>query len=335
MRFLCLWLLALLVGCSDFECPDGEARIDGMCPPPEGGFVNPDPKTKAIPLRCTDSITSNISRVIPWDLTVDPGPIVSGESFGAQFRAFAVFPEGFLNSAQSELPGGVSRVNLIELQATVHVRRGITGPEQSDVILDFEPNQPTCRYDGSGNIGVEAGPFPSCSKANDNPDGSNEDCTGLDGTPLPENPCGQFVDIPTSGDCAPGGVCDNLGKLTSQCDANGFCVTGPIEVELQGSLPGFRAAASGSVLFGWDDQTTGAELDQTGGPNHGTWILPPAVFSEPAGPNAMRLTVDEIQVALECTMAVLSWGPFGVVSRDSLGSPAPDHRLISFPIQER
>ena len=343
-RFLVFMLMPLMSGllasCSDLSTStDGTGGIGGAAGTVGAGgtvgIVDPEPKTRTILLGCTDSVPTEFRRV-SWELTVDPGPIVAGEPFAAVFRSRAVFGEGFFDVAQSGVPGGFKRVDLLELKATVHVRHGATGP---DVLLVSSPIERACTYDDSGNTGPDAGPFPTCAQTSDNPDGSNGDCTGLGGTPSPDNPCGQFVTIPTSSDCAPGGVCDTLdgglGHRNGQCDANGFCVAGSVEVALEGSLEGYIAAGSGSVFFGWDDQSTGAEVDQTGGPNDGAWILPPAVFEEPTGPNGLRARVVSFPVALECTMGVNSRGPDGVGGRDALSSPTPDSKLIWFPIQTR
>ena len=69
--------------------------------------------------------------------------------------------------------------------------------------------------------------------------------------------------------------------------------------------------------------------------NDGVWILPDAVFGDSPGPNGMRWRLGDDEVAIECTMGVGSWGSFGVRSWNNMTSPAPDHTLISFPIQER
>jgi hypothetical protein len=320
-----------------------------MCPPSAAEPDDPEPKTRTIILGCSNNTILGGLSLIPWELTVNPTAIRSGGEFAAKFEAIAIFPEYFLNVAQSDVGGGLSRVNIVEHQATDHVRRGATdqeGGDLEDVPLAFELDSIpwTCRYDGNGDAEFGAGPFPSCSEDNDNLDDSNEDCTGLGGVPHPENQCGKFKPIPISNDCTPGGVCDSLGdpfphlnlSPLELCDKNGFCVRGPVEVTLRGGVPDdyYYAAASGHVLFGWDDASTGAEIDQTSGPNDGVWILPDAVFEEPAGPNAMRFIAGDTKVALECTMAVGGWGPFGVASQEDLASPAPDHALISFPIQQ-
>jgi hypothetical protein len=329
MRWLVLSSVVLF-GCSDLEnCPEGQVLVDDTCVPCDE-FCDPPPKTKTMSLACTNNTIVGGFSFLPWDLTVDPRPIVSGEPFAANFEALARFPIYFLNAAQG-LPGGVTRANLGDIQATVHVRRGAIDP--TDVTLTLAPIQRSCRYDNDGNY-IGPSSFPTCS-ANDNQDGSNDDCTGLGGKPSPENPCGQFVDIPVSHDCARGGICESLGEdALRNCLRNGFCVTAPIVLALEGELDGYVAASAGHVLFGWDDASTGATIDQTSGPNDGTWYLPDAVFDEDPGPNGMRWTVGDLEIALECTMGVSSWGPLGVDSRNNLSSPAPDHTLISFPIQQ-
>ena len=334
--------LALLAACSDLGsngCREGEVLDDGSCKvdPSSGGtnggrFDDPDPKTRPMTLGCTNNRTLEVS-VLTWDLTVDPGPIVGGEAFGALFHGLAVFDETLLDAGQGVVPGGYKRSALLELKATVLVRAGVTS-EPREVVLTPEPTQQTCTYNESGSIGPEAGPFRTCAKANDNPDGSNDDCTGLGGVPDPENPCGDFNVLTTSSDCDPGGECDTLddgsGVKNGQCAANGFCVTGPLEVVLEGAVEGFLADGAGNVLFGWEDENTGAVIDDSGGPNDGAFILPPAVFDAPPGPNGFRtlLLGDDpvsVEVAFECTMGV------GTTRL----TPTPPSDLISFVIQTR
>jgi hypothetical protein len=341
------WLLLCLVflfGCSDFGCPDG-LRVGGLCQPATAD-IDPEPKTRTIPLACDTSLLPQVGvgwGWWAWELTVDPiGPIRSGEKFAVEFEVNAVFPEFFVKLSQETVSGGVSRVQAIDLRATVHVRRGAEDPEP--VELTFHPDEfPwTCRYTSTGEEVSEEEDFPPCSVDNDNLDGSNDDCTGLDGKPDPRNRCGQFVPIPISEDCDPGGECasvvyDNphLGwSAMEMCKKNGFCVTGPVEVPLEGTSDTYVAEESGQVLFGWDDVTTGAELDQSGGPNDGTLNLQEADFDNDRAPNGMRVRARDLEIALECTMAVGGWAVFGVNSRDDRPAPAPDHMLISFPIQE-
>jgi hypothetical protein len=104
-----------------------------------------------------------------------------------------------------------------------------------------------------------------------------------------------------------------------------------VEVTLVGRGT-YQAAASGNVLFGFDDQNT--EILQEGGCNDGTWIIPAPDFADPVGPNGTRAIAGGIPIAIECVMGENSRGPFGIDSCDPLVSPTPDSRLISFPIQE-
>lgn len=340
MRFgYLLVLVAVLAACSEFECPDGQARVDGVCLPSALGSDAWEPKTKTLPVACSNYPGDGYGWT-EWVLTVDPAAIRSGELFGVEFEAVAVFPEYYVKSAQGLL-GGVSRVELLDLRATVRVRRGVEDAEPVLLTFDRASIPWTCRYDENGNE-VSEGDFPACDADNDNPDGSNDDCMGLGDAPDPGNRCGQFVDLPISTDCALGGVCDTVeyasagaGPTAQElCEANGFCVTGPVEIPLTGSVEGYMAAEAGHVLFGWDDIGTGAELDETGGANHGTWILPKADFDNFEAPNGVRMIGRDSEVALACTLAAVGQGLFGVNSRDDLPAPAPDQMLISFPIAE-
>lgn len=324
--------LALLAACSDLGsdgCPDGTefCGMDGSTGGVDGEmFVDRGPKTKTITLGCTNTGTDEVF-IMSWDLTVDPGPIVGGEAFGALFHGLAVFDDDLLDLGQAQF-GGYKRSNMLELQATVLVRAGVTS-EVREVVLKPEPIEQTCTYDNNGSNGPDAGPFSRCSKANDNPDGSNEDCTGFGGMADPANLCGEFTTLTTSSDCDPGGTCDDLGKTGpgSQCVQNGFCVSGPLKIVLEGEVEGYLAAGAGSVLFGWDDENTGAVIDESGGPNGGAYILPEAVFDAPSGPNAFRALIPgAVPLAFECTMAV---GPPARLT------PTPDTDLISFEIQTR
>jgi hypothetical protein len=333
-----LLTLTVLIACSDLSsdgCPEGAVLVGGFCTGPTGGtdgggFADPLPKSNTIDLACANSLDGAVTFVVRWKLTVDTGPIVGGEPFGAIFHGLAVFDEALLDAGQMRVTGGYKRINLLEFKATVLAREGVTS-EAREAVLTPKPIQRTCTYDDDGKSGAQAGPFRTCSKANDYEDGSNEDCTGSGGAPHPENRCGEFRILTTSDDCTPGGSCDNLGKVGagSQCEQFRFCVSGPLEVVLEGAaVNGYLAAGSGNVLFGWDDENTGAEIDESGGPNDGAYILPPAVFEEELGPNGIRALIpgmSPVAVAFECTMAVGT----------SRLTPTPGSDLISFPIQMR
>jgi hypothetical protein len=289
-------------------------------------IVDPPAKTRTIDLACANNVIGEAS-VVEWELTVDPGPILASGEFGASFAGKAAFDEHAMDRAQTIVPGGYKRINLVALKATVHVRDGIT--EGHDVVLRYPDGGETCAYDDDGRAGPTAGPeFPSCYPENDAEDGSNADCTGLGGAPDPRNPCGRFVSIPWSDD---GERCAELGKAVQWAN-HGFCVTGGLEAPLAGDPAGYIAAEDGLVLFGWDDESTSATLEPTARPEEPTWTLNPPNLDEEPGPNSVRMRVrydlnDEGEpLALECTMAS---GPPGLLRR------TPDSALISFLIQTR
>jgi len=253
---------------------------------------------------------------------VSVGPIETGQPFTATLGGTALFDEDFLDNAQNVpdlFPEGVKEVDLVDLKATVHVRRGATGP---DVVLRPEPIPHECFIDRS-----------ACDPDHNLPSvpglQENTDCQPQSAF----NPCGRFVDLPISTDCDSGGICDTLDKAGpgSQCDLNGFCITGDLPIPLQEVTGQYMAdVQEEEVLFGWDDQSTGATLEEEG-PNAGTWNLPPAVYEEQTGPNGVRVTVRGIPAAVECTMGVDCI--IGVECTEARAKPTPDSELISFPIQ--
>ena len=255
---------------------------------------------------CTNNVTSNIS-ILPFELTADPTAIVASSAFTADLTGVAVFSETFLDAGLSAVPG-LKQATLVSAAATVQVRSGATG---AGVVLNAEPIPLTC----SG--GMNAGG--SCTTAADCPPGA------------PYVSCAQIVLIPiidgTGDACA---ACNAINATkAAQCTANGYCVApGDLPLQLE-TVTGasYTADASGSVLFGFDDQNTGATLN-----GNGTYALPPAIFGNPVTPNGVRVIAAVLQVALQCTMAVDSGGPDGVGVPDA-ASPTPDSALISFDIQ--
>jgi len=258
---------------------------------------------------------------------VSPEPIESGQPFTATLGGTALFDESFLDAAQDAFAGGVKEVDMVEFKATVHVRSGATG---DDVVLELEPIPYQCFRSRT-----------ACDPVNDvladppKPPGlrGNTECEPVSDA----NPCGRFIALPISSDCEPGGLCDDLGKIgpASQCDNNRFCITGGLPLALQEATGRYTADIDKTeVLFGWDDQGTGATL-QEGGPDDGTWILPPAIYAAPTGPNGFRATVRGLPGALECTMGVNCADPdLGTRCFDPLlSSPTPNEALVSFPIQ--
>ena len=292
-------------------CSNGECDSNGVCQ-----FVPVDPPLQSadITVGCTNNVTADIS-ILPFILDVDPNAIVAGAGpVPTTFAGTAEFSEVFLDAAQGAVPGGVTAADLVNLVATVQIRTG--GTLNSTVALTNAPLPTTCLIGGT-----------ACNPANDGASvpGSqpNTDCVPT-GT---FNPCQALVSIPTSTDCAPGGVCDGLGKLASQCSTNGFCVTGGLPLPLASQSTTLTPAATGIVNFGFADQGTGATVQ----PN-GTYLLPAAVFTAPQALNEIKVNASGLSVALVCTMAVDAGGPQGVGVPD-LASPTPTGNLNTFNIQ--
>lgn len=168
----------------------------------------------------------------------------------------------------------------------------------------------------------------ACDPADDAPDGSNPACLSIDGS----NRCGTYIDIYTSSSCEPGGRCETLdegdGVKVAQCAANGFCVTHVPSIALGDAISSYAADPAGRILFGFDDESTGATIRPDG-----TYALPAADPGAPVGPNGFRIRVgDGTVVAVECTMAVDSNGPDGVGVPGG-ASPTLDSLLVAMPIQ--
>jgi hypothetical protein len=277
--------------------------------------VEPDSEvSNKVPLACTATYIETIG-TFSWELNVDADPIEAGKPFTARLSGVAEIPMLYLNYAQILL-GGFQEANIVDVQATVHLRSGAVG---EDVVLGIEPIPYECT------IGRTA-----CDPQNDLPGvpglRGNSDCQPEG----PTNPCGRFVLLDTSTDCAPGGVCEELGWTgpDSQCDKNGFCITKEARVPLEEKTARYTAASEGPVFFGWDDQSTGATI-QEGGPNDGAWILPPSVYEAETGPNGIRLVIGGLPVASECTMGV----PCNECYDTGLSRPAPDSELIALPVE--
>lgn len=311
--------------CSYENEPDGTAcdfgGQSGVCN--AGACVDANPTcttgmcTKTISLGCTNNVTSDVS-FLNWELSVDPTTIISGQSVDVAYDGIAEFPEPYLDAVQS-VPGGVTSAWLVDVQSTVHVRAG--SPDAADVALTNEPIPYICGFDPLAAV--------SCDPANDLASipgaRGNTDCVPTGNF----NPCVQIISFPTSTDCSPGGLCESLGpEKQNQCDYNGFCITGDLMIPLQAEASSFTADASGKILFGWDDQSTGATLNPDG-----TWSLPPAVYADATGPNGMRINDAGLLVALECTMAVDANDPLYGVGVPDKASPTPDELLLNFDIQ--
>lgn len=334
VRWICLSLalLAIVVGgCAEVVVANGTggAGGDGGMGGSggmgggggDGGTAGVDPVTKTIRLGCTENGFFSGPWIVDWELSVAPGAAVTGGAeFDATLRGTAVFPEAFLD-AWHEAFDGIERVALGDLAATVLVRSGATG---DPVTLERVELPHTCAIDGN-----------SCDPTKSQPDGANEDCVPTSRS----NECLDFVNvIPISDDCNAGGVCETLGKQ-SQCETKGSCVTGSLPVELKAGTGTYAVDISaGEILFGWDDQNTGATVN-----NEGTYDLPPAVYTEPTPPNGLRIRLGVgvgeapttfLTLALQCTMAVDSGDPIYGVGVPDQASPTPDELLLSIPIVE-
>ncbi len=336
--------LAAAVGCdSSSSITDGSGGSAGAAGTggAAGNNGGPDAVTQTVAMGCSNNILATQISSLDWELTADPGPIVGGESVTVEFDGVAFFSESFLDVALGAIPG-LKAAELSELAATILPRAGLTG---NGVVLSEESIPTTC------NGGMNAGN--ACS--------TDDECP-----PLGYFQCVQFVEFPISEDCADGGECDTLGKLgqcTAGTPANGFCITGPLPIPLEAKSGTFTADASGgTVLLGWDDQNTGATTttafgcamggddgqpacdpanDQLDGSNTDcepvgvdntcdgveVYVLPAANPLDPVEPNGLKVKVGNLEVALNCTMAVDSGlDPTKV-------SPTPDADLISFDIE--
>ena len=249
-------------------------------------------------------------------------PIVSGQPFTVTVGGTVLMAEKLLDDLQALLPGFRAAV-VEQMGVIVEVRRGASG---ATVPLTLPPPAPTCYLTRT-----------PCLPGENLPDGSNPSC-------LPEtseNTCANFVhaDLIESvvpGDCSECAALDaangtNIKEL--QCEQSGFCVAGPFTIPLQSQQATFTASQSGSVLFGYADDSTAATLNE-----NGTYELPPASTSQgpvPAG-GVFGARPGQFMgftpvVALNCLMAVDSGGPLGVGVPDGW-SRTPDSELISFPI---
>ena len=299
--------------CAFVPCDPCDAAVPGFLGPDCG--QTPVSCSNNVDMGCTNNVTADIS-ILPFILDVNPGPIVSGAGpVPTEFSGTAVFSEVFLDAAQGAVPGGVTQADLVNLVATVQIRTG--GTMGSTVALTNAPLPTTCLIGGG-----------ACNPANDGASvpGSqpNTDCVPV-GT---FNPCQALVSIPTSADCAVGGLCDSLGK-SAQCGTNGFCVTGGLPLALATQNATFTPAASGIVNFGLADQGTGATVL----PN-GAYSLPASVFTAPQALNEIKVNASGLSVALICTMAVDAGGPDGPAPPvPDQASPTPTSLLQTFNIQ--
>jgi hypothetical protein len=224
----------------------------------------------------------------------------------------ATFPESFLDAAQALLMGGLRQAELADLQYIVQVRSGATGP---DVAL------------GPDVANLTPGEVLTCDIPAGTPCTVNDDCAGGFGNC---NVTLILVDVPVSEDCAPGGLCDTLGKAgapDSQCGVNGFCVTGDLDVPLTSEDQAYTADATGPVLFGWAETGLG----------NNTYDEGTMLYTIPK-PNALEpieqgLKVDAgLVVSVECVQGVDA-GEDPMNAENTLVGFTPDEELVDFAVQ--
>jgi hypothetical protein len=153
------------------------------------------------------------------------------------------------------------------------------------------------------------------------------------------NPCGQVVEVPTSSDCAPSGVCDGLDKL-SQCTANGFCVTGGLPLPLDGVAGASYTAGDGvtagqtTALFGWfddpADDSPGVDSPPVVG---GIYNIVQPSYTGVAGPVGLAVNASGLGVQLECVMAEPGGEDTDGDTLPDEAIPSPDSSMIQFTVQ--
>ncbi|HSN81769.1 MAG TPA: hypothetical protein VLS88_04275 [Polyangiales bacterium] len=317
--------------------PNGTTCSNGIC---SGGICVFDPVDPCqdtpfstcegyIGVVCGNNITSDVSLLGYW-LISDPEPIIANQPFDVFLAGVATFDESFLDAAQGAIAGGVTKALVVDVKATVQTRGGgATGP---NVTLEGSLPSHECLLDDTG-PGVQQ----FCNPVNDLASipglRGNTDCVPTGGF----NPCGRIVELPISSDCAPGGVCDTLGKA-SQCAANGFCVDSPLFLQLTSTYATFTAGDGVSpgqttALFGWYD--TPADATQfVGTPPidpDGTYNVQQPVYTGVSGPIGFAVNAAGLAIQLDCVQGVYYGDLADGFPQDA--SPTPDALLRAFPVQ--
>jgi hypothetical protein len=265
-------------------------------------------------LGCANSSPIGAQSILTAVLSIAAAP-AAGQEFDAVVSGTATFPESFLDAAQPLVAGGLSEAKLTDLAYIMQVRSGATpSGAASNVALSADASQLT------------PGEVRLCNFPTDQECTDNSECAG--------GVCNEaviIVAVPTSDDCATGGVCDGLGKAdgaSSQCGLNGFCVTGPLDVPLLPVTASFTADASGDVLFGWADAgLSNSTFDE--GTQQFTIPKPSAL-----DPIEQGLKVDAgLVVAIECVMGT-DLGPEPGNEDNDLVGLTPDEALLAIPITE-
>ncbi|MBW2587322.1 MAG: hypothetical protein JRD92_10315 [Deltaproteobacteria bacterium] len=285
----------------------GAAGEGGAGGTPAGG----ETIMKEISLGCANSSPLGAQSILSAVLKVTAGPIGASQEFDATLSGTATFPEAFLDAAQDLVPGGLKQAVVPDLKYIVQVRSGATGGGDGVGL-------------GADGANITPGLTQFCQYPTTTICTQDSDCV------VP--PCNDpvvLVDVPTSDDCAPGGVCDGLGKAidpTSQCELNGFCVTGDLDLPLLEVTQAYTAEATGDVLFGWADQglTNNTFDDMTN-----LYTIPKPNTADPI---QQGLQVNAgLVVAIECVMGV-DEGEDPEDAENDLVGLTPDEDLISFPI---
>jgi hypothetical protein len=302
-------------------CPPEQRLVDGVCAPEPRSCETAT--TRSLPVGCVVSGPEGpVMLYSSWELTIDPGPIVSGEDFAPIVSATMSFDASILN-AGLRLLGEFTRVEMLNVEGRITVRNA-EAAEGNEVILKASIPM-SCTYDEDGRLGIGAGHFPSCV--------ADADCIATPAPDGPENRCGRFVDFDTDNDCDPGGVCDKLGEADagSPCERFGFCAVGTVKLPLGPASGIYRAEGLGSVLFGWAEDVPLIES----GIDRGAFDLlgERRDFPEEVRRSGVDVRIWPAVVSFECAMGVLSRGSDGPPTTNALLSPAPSGALISCPIQ--
>lgn len=317
--------------------PDGTPCSSGVCQAATCVFdpVDPCQDTPSsecegyINVVCGNSITTDVSLLLYY-LVSDPEPIVANQPFDVFLSGFSVFDESFLDAAQGAIAGGVTKATVVDVLATVQTRGGgATGPT---VPLPAILPSPECALDDTG-----PGAQQSCNPANDLASvpglRGNTDCIPTGSF----NPCGPIVELPISYDCAPAGLCDSIGKST-QCAANGFCVSSALFLDLQPTVETFTAGdgvtpGQTEALFGWYDNPADA-TQFIGTPpldGDGTYNVQQPVYTGVSGPIGFAVNAGGLAIQLDCVQGFVDENPVPPLPQDA--SPSPDAFLHSFPVQ--
>ena len=272
--------------------------------------------SRALSLGCANSTPIGAKSVSSAVLNVAAGPVLAGQQFDAILSGSALLPEFYLDGVQQAISGGLRQAELEDLRYLVRVRSGATLVGGSGVVPSVALAADT--------VAITPGEVRLCNFPVDQECTQGSDCLGTIC-----NPPVVLIDLPTSDDCAPGGVCDALGKATgptSQCVLNGFCVTGDLDIPLAETTATYTADPSGEVLFGWADRGL---ANSTLNPTTNLFDIPKPSFLDPVE-QGLRAEVG-LTLGLECVMGIDA-GEVPTNPQDRLIGLTPDADLISFPI---